>query len=348
MTTHRISRRRLTQGLMATLALPALSARALGAPHKLVFAHTFSPETEQSVVTGIDAFKRLAEQYAEGALLVDVHDSGRLGGQNVLPQKLQYGAIQGCQLSMQNFAPFSESFNLLDFPYLFGTNEGLERALESDWFMQSKLAREAESKGFKVLPGMWANAGYRVLGLNKKAQREVRVPADLKGMKIRVNPTRVEQFAWSMTPASQATIAWAEAYQAMEQGIVDGLNVGLGPIAAARINETLSSVTLIEMNFNAHVTLLSAKWYGQLPAKVRTAIDRAAKESWAMQKSLQRTANQRILAEWQGAGIKVITPTAEERRSWVELIGHTRPEWAALKARYGKAEYDRLVQLAQG
>ncbi len=341
-----MSRRLVAKGVAASMALPLVGARAAESAHKLVFAHTFSPETEQSVVTGIDVFKKLAEQYAGGALTVDVHDSGRLGGQNVLPQKLQYGAIQGCQLSMQNFAPFSESFNLLDFPYLFPSNAALERVLESDWFVQSKLAREAESKGFKVLPGMWANAGYRVLGLNRKVQREVRVPADLKGLKIRVNPTRVEQFAWSMTSASQATIAWSEAYQAMEQGIVDGLNVGLGPIAASRINETLSSVTLTEMNFNAHVTLLSLKWYRQLPSKVRDAIDRAAKESWEHQKTQQKAANARILEDWKRVGVKVIVPGAEEKRAWVRAIGHTKEEWNALKDRYGRSEYDRLYQMA--
>jgi C4-dicarboxylate-binding protein DctP len=246
---------------------------------------------------------------------------------------------------MQNFAPFSESFNLLDMPYLFPSSEVLDRVLEDKWFMQSRFASEPASKGFKLLPGMWANAGFRVLGLGKRVSREVRLPADLKGIKMRVNPARVEQFAWSLTPASQATIAWGEAYQAMEQGIVDGLNVGLGPIAASRINETLSSITLIDMTFNAHVTVLSSKWYQQLPASVQAAIDRAASEAWIHQKTQQARANARIVDEWKRAGVKIVSLTPTERQAWVTAVGHTRAEWDPLKDRYGRAEYNKLLEI---
>ncbi|MGH8678493.1 MAG: hypothetical protein ACREUQ_09110, partial [Burkholderiales bacterium] len=86
------------------------------ADHTLIFAHTFTESTEKYIVTGIDLFKQLAEKYSGGRLLVDVHEGGKLGGQNVLPQKVQSGAIQACQVSMQNFTPFSDAYNALDFP----------------------------------------------------------------------------------------------------------------------------------------------------------------------------------------------------------------------------------------
>ena len=348
-TTNFVSRRSLLTGASAgtlAIAFPYIrTARAQQAEHRMVFAHTFSPATEKYVVTGIDVFKGLAEKYSEGKLLVDVHDSGKLGGQNVLPQKMQSGLIQGCQLSMQNFAPFSESFNLLDMPYLFSSNDSLEKVLESDWFLQSKFASEPLSKGFKILPGMWANAGYRVLGVSKRKAREVRVPDDLKGMKIRVNPARVEQQAWALTPSSQVTIAWGETYQAMEQGVADALNVGMGPIAATKIEETLSSATFIDMTFNAHVTMVAAKWYQALPNSIQAAIDRAGRESWQYQKMEQRLANERMVAQWQKAGIKIITLSPDERKAWVTSVGHNRPEWVQLKDRYGRAEYNKLREM---
>jgi TRAP-type transport system periplasmic protein len=334
-----------TSGCLA-LAFPYVrTARGQQAEHKMVFAHTFSPATEKFVATGIDVFKTLAEKYSDGKLMVDVHDSGKLGGQNVLPQKLQSGLIQACQLSMQNFAPFSESFNLLDMPYLFASSQAFERVLDSDWFAQSKFAAEPLSKGFRLVPGMWANAGYRVLGVNKRRNHEVHLPDDMKGMKIRVNPARVEQQAWALTPASQVTIAWAETYQAMEQGVADALNVGMGPLAATKIEETLSSATFIDMTFNAHVTVVSSKWHQSLPKNIQAAIDRAGLESSKHQKEQQRLANDRMVAGWKKAGIKLVTLSPDERKAWVNAVGHTRPDWSTLKDRYGRAEYAKLLEL---
>ncbi len=247
------------------------------AEHTMVFASTFSDATEHQVVTGVDLFKQLAEKYSQGRLHIDYHGGGKLGGQNVLPQKVQQGAIQGCLLSMQNFTPYSESFNLLDFPYLFASNEAFERFLESPLLLQSQLISEPESKNMKVLVGMWANSGLRTLGISKKLNREIHLPADLKGVKIRVTTSKVEQQAFELTPGNAVSINWAETYQAMQQGAVDALNVGLGPLTSARVHETIGTATRINMSFNAHVSVVNKRWFDALPAPVRDAIERARK-----------------------------------------------------------------------
>ena len=315
------------------------------AQHTMVFAHTFSPATEKYVVTGIDQFKQAAEKYSDGKLLVDVHDSGKLGGQNVLPQKVQQGAIQACQLSMQNFTPFSEAFNVLDFPFIFASNGAFEKFLQDPYFMKSKLGSEPATKGFKVLAGLWANTGLRVTGISKKVNREVRLPADLKGLKIRVTSSKVEQQAFALTPGNPVSVDWGETYQAMQQGAVDALNVGLGPLTSARIQETIGTVTPIGMSFNAHVVVVNKRWFDALPSDVRQAIDQAAAEAWQYEQAGQAKANDQMWSEWKAAGIKVIEPTAEEHKKWVAAVGHQRPEWAQWKQRYGKDLYEHIAAL---
>jgi len=259
-------------GSLVSWPLLRKSAYAQGKPdHTMILAHTFSPATEKYVVTGIDQFKQAAEKYSQGKLLVDVHDSGKLGGQNILPQKVQQGAVQACQLSMQNFTPFSEAFNVLDFPFIFASNDAFEKFLQDPYFMRSKLGTEPGTKGFKVLAGLWANTGSRVTGISKKIKREVRLPSDLKGLKIRVTSSKVEQQAFALTPGNPVSVDWAETYQAMQQGTVDALNVGLGPLSSARIQETIGTVTRIGMSFNAHVVVVSKRWFDALPSAVREA-----------------------------------------------------------------------------
>ncbi len=183
---------------------PLVKTEALAAKpdHKLVFGHTFGKATEDVMITGLDVWKTKAEEYAEGNLLVDIHEAGSLGGQTVLPQKVLTGALQGCQLSTQNFTPFSDVYNLLDFPFMFPSNDRFEDVLASEAFQSSDFMAQPAKKGFKVLPGMWANAGFRVLGISKKANKVVRSPDDLKDIKIRVTGSKVAQQVFKLTPAS--------------------------------------------------------------------------------------------------------------------------------------------------
>lgn len=354
MKTAKVRRRQLVIGSLAgvgsLVSWPLLrrGAYAQTKPdHTMVFAQTFSPATEKYVVTGIEQFKQLAEKYSQGKLLVDVHDSGSLGGQNVLPQKVQQGAIQACQLSMQNFTPFSEAYNVLDFPYLFGSNDAFERFLQDSYFMQSKLGTQPATKGFRILPGMWANTGLRVFGVSKKINREIRLPSDLKGLKVRVTSSKIEQQAFALTPGNPVSVDWAETYQAMQQEAVDALNVGLGPLSSARIQETIATVTRLGMSFNAHVVVVSKRWFDALPTPMGEAITRAENEAWHYEQMEQREANDRMWNEWKALGIKVIDLSADERKEWVNAVGHQRPEWNQWKERYGVELYQRVAELGQ-
>lgn len=350
--TTRISRRTLlkTGGAAAAIgvAMPYVisPAWAAKADHVLTFGHTFGKATENVMITGLDLFKENAEKYANGKLLVDIHEAGSLGGQTVLPQKVLTGAIQGCQLSTQNFTPFSDVYNLLDFPYMFPSNDKFEEVLASDAFKNSGFVSQPRDKGFEVLPGMWANAGFRVLGVSKKTGKVIKTPDDLKGIKIRVTGSKVEQQVFKLTPANPVSIAWGETYQALQQGAADALNVGLGPLTATKIFETLGSATMTQINFNCHITVLSQNWFGKLPSSVQEAIYRAAAESFEFQKAGQAKANGEMVKQWQATGIKVHDLTADEKKVWVETVGQALPVWDSFKKRYGAELYEKLASMA--
>lgn len=352
MTERSITRRTLlrTSAVAATLGVTApwviTPSRAAKPDHVLTFGHTFGKATEEAMITGLDVWKKTAEELADGKLLVDIHEAGSLGGQPVLPQKVLTGAIQGCQLSTQNFTPFSDIYNLLDFPYLFSSNEKFESALSSDAFNKSDFVKQPASKGFLVLPGMWANAGFRVLGVSRKANKVVKNPDDLKDVKIRVTGSKIEQQIFKLTPANPVSIDWAETYQALQQGAADALNVGLGPLTATKIYETLGSATMSEINFNCHITVLNKSWFDKLPAGVQEALYQAAAKSFEFQKAGQANANQKMIELWKSKGITVHVLSPEEKKVWNDSIGHRLPVWDSYKKQYGAEQLEQLVKMA--
>jgi TRAP-type C4-dicarboxylate transport system substrate-binding protein len=347
---EKFSRRSVVRAVpagVALLGMPAVwsSARA-ASDFTLTFGHTFGKATEGVMITGLDIFKAKAEEYTDGKLLVDIHEAGSLGGQTVLPQKVLTGAIQGCQLSTQNFTPFAEVYNLLDFPHMFPSNASFEKVINSDTFKSSGFFEQPRSKGFEVLPGMWANAGFRVLGFSKKLGKIIKTPADLDGVKIRVTGSKVEQQVFKLTPANPVSIAWGETYQALQQGAADALNVGLGPLTATKIYETLGTATMAQINFNCHITVLSQKWFSSLPASVQDGIYKAAADSFAVQQAGQADANAEMEKMWSKSGITIHKPTNAEKQMWMDTVGHKLPVWDSFKERYGSDLYEMLSSMA--
>lgn len=330
----------------AALASPALmTAASAGAKYTLTFGHTFGAATENYMITGLAQFKEAAERLSGGELMVDIHEAGSLGGQTVLPQKVLTGAIQGCQLSTSNFVPYSNVYSILDLPYLFASNEAFESTIEMEGFLNSEFMSKPQDSGFQIVPGMWANAGFRVLGVSKNVDRVVTSPEDLAGLKVRTTGTEVEAALFGLTSANPVSIAWAEAYQAMQQGAADALSVGLGPLTATKIHETLGSATLYEMNFNCHITTLSKRWFDSLPANIQEAIMLAGAESYAFQKAGQKAANDSMVEEWKAAGIEVVTLNDSQKSEWVDAVGHQRPEYDHLKDAYGRSAFETIIGL---
>src|SRR5699024_4847310 len=144
--------------------------------HKMMFAHTFTDASEKCVVAGISLFKELAEKYSDGRLEVDVREGGKLAGQSELLQTVQCGSVQACLLSMQNLTTFADIYNVLDLPFLFPSTEAFNKYLESDHFQDSQFIKMPEQKGLRVLKGLWANTGMRVVCVNKRQDRQISVP----------------------------------------------------------------------------------------------------------------------------------------------------------------------------
>ena len=328
------------------LASPfVITSTRAAADHRMTFGHTFGAATENYMITGLSQFKAAAEKYSEGALSVDIHEAGSLGGQNVLPQKVLTGVIQGCQLSTGNFVNYSDVYNIIDLPFLFSSNESFENVIQTEGFRNSEFISRPAASGFQVVPGMWANAGFRVLGISKKVDRIVRKPEDLAGLKVRTNGTRVEDVMFKLTSANPVSIAWGEAYQAIQQGAADALSVARGPLTAPTIHETLSSATMYELNFNCHITVLDKRWFDGVGPKVQEAIMRAGAESYEFQRKQQLKANEEMVKLWTESGIEVVMLSEAEKQVWIDTMGHQRSEYDALKDAFGRESFNKIVEL---
>ena len=193
----------------AALGLGPVSAE----PIVIKFSHVVAPDTPKG--KGADKFKELAEQRLPGRVKIEVYPNSQLYKDKEELEALQLGAVQMLAPSLAKFGPLGvREFEVFDLPYAFPSTEVLRRVTEGP--IGKNLFRKLESKGITGL-AYWDN-GFKVMSANKP----LREPADFKGLKMRIQSSKVLEAQFRKLGAIPQVMAFSEVYQAMQTGVVDG------------------------------------------------------------------------------------------------------------------------------
>lgn len=322
---------------------PSKPAEPAKNPVKMAWAISEVQTSQKYHELGVWEFAKRIQDKSNGEIVVDIFQGGQLGSQPEALEKVRMSQIQASQSSSQNAAQFIPEFNLMDLPYLIKTAEDWKKLL-STGVIEETMNQAAIKNGFKVL--YYAPAGWRNLFIAKKAKiDEVHGPDDIKGLKIRTTASIPEQRAFQLCGAASTPVAWGECYTALQQGVVDGLNVGAAPIYVNKIHEVCKLVAEINFMISMDMNLCSLKWYNGLPSDYQKLIDETCQEIVEWHLDLQF--NKQLPAVMQNIadeGCKVYIPTAQELDLWANRIGHELPVWDDLKEKWGKETYEKMVK----
>ncbi|MBT5301040.1 MAG: TRAP transporter substrate-binding protein DctP, partial [Tateyamaria sp.] len=134
--------------------------------------------------------KENIQNATNGKVYVKLAPGGQLGAGGALVQKVQSGTIQAAQHSLSNFAPFASTVDLINMPYLCGSNQRFTNLVHSD-FWNKEVHPKVEANGFKAL--FYVNIDPRVVAVRKGGAGAVLSPSDLSGVKFRVPGSKMLQ-----------------------------------------------------------------------------------------------------------------------------------------------------------
>lgn len=161
------------------------------------------------------------------------------------------------------------------------------------------LAPEAEKKGLKIL-GVWEN-GYRHITNNK---RPIVVPADLKGIKLRVPEGKWRVRMFQEYGANPSPMSFKEVFTALQTGVMDGQENPFTQIYSAKFQEVQKFISLSGHVYTpAYLTAGSKKW-ATLPADVRKILEDTAKETQAFVYETAAKGDRELLEKITAAGTK--------------------------------------------
>ena len=197
--------------LAATAALP-MAARAQ-APIVIKFSHVVAVDTPKGKAA--EYFKKLAEERTKGRVKVEVYPNSSLFKDGEEMEALQLGSVQMLAPSLAKFGPLgAREFEVFDLPYIFDDYDDLHKVTQGP--VGAALFKKLEPKGIIGL-AYWDN-GFKVMSANKA----IRNVADYKGLKMRIQSSKVLGDEMKALGSIPQVMAFSEVYQALQTGVVDG------------------------------------------------------------------------------------------------------------------------------
>jgi C4-dicarboxylate-binding protein DctP len=320
--------------LLAAAGVLAFAGSAWAqSPIVIKFSHVVAPNTPKG--KGADKFKELAEKYSNGKVKVEVYPNSTLYKDKEELEALQLGAVQMLAPSNSKFGPIGvKDFEVFDLPYLLPTKKSL-RAV-TDGPIGKAMLKQLDSKGMVGL-AYWDN-GFKVMSANKP----LRMPADYKGLKFRIQSSKVLEAQFRALGAIPQVMAFSEVYQALQTGVVDGQENTPSNMYTQKMHEVQKHTTLTNHGYIGYVVVVNKKFWDGMPADVRGQVEKAMTEATAYANEISEKENIEALDEIKKSGkSELITPTAAETEAMRKAM---EPLYTDMASRVGKKLIDDVVK----
>ena len=289
------------------------------------FSHVVAPDTPKG--RAAEKFKQLAEEKAKGKVKVEVYPNSQLYKDREEMEALQLGAVQMLAPSLSKFGPMgAREFEVFDLPYLFPNKESLHRVMDGD--IGKKLFAKLETKGIAGL-AFWDN-GFKQMSSNKP----MRTVADFKGLKMRIQSSKVLDAQMKALGANPQVMAFSEVYTGLQQGVVDGTENPVSNFYTQKMHEVQKHLTISDHGYLGYAVVVNKKFWEGLPADVREALNQAMKEATLFERDIAQKENDEALAKVKAAKTtEVYVLPLKDRIEWHKALLPVHKEFEGIIGR---------------
>lgn len=296
-------------------------------PKNLTVSVIYGPEKPQSKIWY--RFQELLEEKAPGEFDIKVVTDGALGGEKETTEGIRLGSIQGALSTLANLTTWVPEGSLFDMPFMFRDMAHIEKVMTGPIGDEYKALYEAQ--GFKVL-------GYIVYGSRHIISKEpIRLPADVDGKKMRVLQSPLHIDLWKSLGANPTPVPITEAYNALQTGVVDYMDMTKSGYQALKLFEVVPYLTETNHIWALGVMYLGKSFWDGLTPEQQSAVQAAADEAIPYFNELAASEQNASLARTVEAGAEVIKP---ELQPWQDAMGGF---WESYADKVGGIEKIRAV-----
>jgi C4-dicarboxylate-binding protein DctP len=329
--------RKLILAAASVAALVLAAPASAQSPIVIKFSHVVAANTPKGAAA--EKFKELAEKYTEGKVKVEVYPNSTLYKDKEELEALQLGAVQMLAPSNSKFGPIGvREFEVFDLPYILPDLATLRKVTEGP--LGAKLLKKLEPKGMTGL-AYWDN-GFKEMTANKK----LITPDDYKGVKFRVQSSKVLEAQFRALGAIPQVMAFSEVYQALQTGVVDGQENTTSNIYSQKMHEVQKYMTMTNHGYIGYVVVVNKKFWDGLPADIRGQLEKAMKEATEFGNGQSAKENDDALAQIKKTGkTEIITLTPEQDAAMRKAMD---PVYKDVATRVGQPLIDEFVKETGG
>jgi C4-dicarboxylate-binding protein DctP len=294
--------------IVLAFALPAYAQQ----PIVIKFSHVVAVDTPKGKAA--EYFKKLAEERTKGRVKVELYPNSALFKDGEEMEALQLGSVQMLAPSLAKFGPLGvREFEVFDLPYIFDDYNELHKVTQGP--VGAALFKKLESKGIVGL-AYWDN-GFKVMSANKP----IRVPADYKGLKMRIQSSKVLGDEIKALGGIPQVMAFSEVYQSLQTGVVDGTENPPSNFYTQKMQEVQKYLALTDHGYLGYAVIANKKFWDGLPADIRTALDGAMKDATKFANDIAKKENDDSIEAVRKTGkTQILTLTADEKAAMKKAL----------------------------
>jgi len=298
--------------LLAITMVCAFTTSALAEPIVIKFSHVVAIDTPKGLAA--EYFKKLAEERTKGAVKIEIYPNSQLYKDKEEIEALQIGAVQMLAPSLAKFAPLGvKEFELFDLPFIFDGYAALHKVTTGP--VGQKLLKKLEPKGVTGL-AYWDN-GFKVMSANK----ELRKPEDVKGMKLRIQSSKILDAQMRALGGIPQVMAFSEVYQALQTGVVDGTENPPSNLYTQKMFEVQKHVSVTNHGYLGYAVIVNKAFWDGLPPDIRAALEGAMADATVYANDIAKKKNDEDLASVKASGKSaVLDLTPAERDAWKKAL----------------------------
>ncbi|WP_169747797.1 DctP family TRAP transporter solute-binding subunit [Pseudonocardia acaciae] len=306
--------------LMMTSVLAGCGLRGAGQPggagsFTIRFSHVVTPSTPKGQAA--TKFKELVEQRSAGRIHVEVYPNSELYGDGNEMQALQSGAVQMLAPASAKFTTIAPALQVLDLPFLFGSVQEIPKVVARDTAAGRAIfeSQELAKRNIRALE-LWDN-GLKQLSSN----RPMTTPADLTGLRFRIQPSDVLRSQFEAWGARSTPLAFAEVYSALQQGLIDGQENPYSNISSQKMHTVQRYITESDHGYIGYLLTINEKFFAGLPPDLQRVVLDSARDSAAYNRQVSERLNAEAKRTIQQAHTtEILTLTPEQRRALTDAV----------------------------
>lgn len=301
------------RALLAASAALAVSATGAFAQDKIrLRLSAVNSETDQRAIAMINVFGPTVAGFAT----FEPHWNGTLYAQGTELEAIAAGDLEMSITSAQELATFLPEWSIFAAGYVLQSAEH-QVAVFNDPLMDPFKRKVENELGVRLLAPMYL--GRRQVNLRRpRSELDVKTPADLAGVNLRMPGSDAWQFLGRALGANPTPMSFTEVYTALQTGAVDGQDNPLPTVVDAKFYEVTKQIALTSHLVDWNFIAISASVYNGMPAEQQAAITAAAVAAADSGRAAQLGKEAELVTFLEGKGLEIYEPDVAAFRSAVQ------------------------------